>query len=186
MRWLAVVLALACALAMLVACGDATPALTPLPRATQIAELTEVAGRLAATAAAPTPTAARPAAPTREPATAPPRGDRVGPPATRTATSTREPAAGGLPTIAFAQLPPEAQETIRLIDRGGPFPYSRDGITFYNREGLLPKEPDGYYHEYTVVTPGSADRGARRIVAGRDGALYYSADHYASFKRVVR
>lgn len=105
---------------------------------------------------------------------APPRGTSTGP------------AAGGLPTIAFAQLPPEAQETIRLIDRGGPFLYSRDGITFNNREGLLPREPDSYYHEYTVVTPGSADRGARRVVAGRDGALYYSDDHYASFKRVVR
>lgn len=118
-------------------------------------------------------------------ATAPPRGDHVSPTAARPAAPTREPAAGGLPMIAFAQLPPEAQETIRLIDRGGPFPYSRDGITFNNREGLLPKEPDSYYHEYTVVTPGSADRGARRIVAGRDGALYYSDDHYASFKRVV-
>ncbi|HET8627935.1 MAG TPA: ribonuclease domain-containing protein [Thermomicrobiales bacterium] len=133
-----------------------------------------------------TPGAAPLATATALPATAVPRGDRAAPTATRTVAPTRGRAADGLPTIALAQLPPEAQETIRLIDRGGPFPYSRDGITFSNREGLLPPEPDGYYREYTVVTPGSADRGARRIVAGRDGALYYSDDHYTSFKRVVR
>jgi ribonuclease T1 len=91
-----------------------------------------------------------------------------------------------MPTIAFAQLPPEAQATVRLIDRGGPFPYRQDGTVFGNREGLLPPEPDGYYHEYTVDTPGSADRGARRIIRGRDGKLYYTDDHYASFKKVVR
>ena len=92
----------------------------------------------------------------------------------------------GLPTIAFAALPAEAQQTIALIDRGGPFPYDRDGITFGNREGLLPSQSNGYYREYTVVTPGSADRGARRIIGGRDGQLYYTDDHYVSFRRVVR
>lgn len=92
----------------------------------------------------------------------------------------------GLATIPFGALPPEAQRTIALIDRGGPFPYDRDGITFGNREGLLPSQANGYYREYTVITPGSADRGARRIIAGRDGQLYYTDDHYESFRRVVR
>lgn len=92
----------------------------------------------------------------------------------------------GLKTIAFNQLPPEARTTITLIDKGGPFPYDRDGITFENREGLLPQKAKGYYHEYTVITPGSNDRGARRIIAGSNGELYYTDDHYDSFKRVVR
>ena len=123
----------------------------------------------------PTPTQARSA-------------DRPAP--TPTALAREGRAAGGnddrLPTIAFSQLPPEARETIRLIERGGPFPYDRDGITFGNRERLLPSQPQGYYREYTVITPGSPDRGARRIVAGREGELYYTDDHYDSFKRVVR
>ena len=91
-----------------------------------------------------------------------------------------------MPTIPFAQLPNEARETIQLIDQGGPFPYDRDGITFGNRERLLPIQPGGYYREYTVITPGSSDRGARRIVAGQRGELYYTDDHYESFKRVIR
>lgn len=92
----------------------------------------------------------------------------------------------GLSTIAFAKLPREAQDTIRLIDRGGPFPYRQDGAIFQNRERLLPIKPSGYYHEYTVETPGSPDRGPRRIVTGDGGELYYTADHYDSFKRVAR
>lgn len=91
-----------------------------------------------------------------------------------------------LPQIRFAELPSQTQETIRLIDRDGPFPYDRDGITFGNRERLLPIRADGYYREYTVITPGSSDRGARRIIAGRGGELYYTDDHYESFRRVVR
>jgi ribonuclease T1 len=91
-----------------------------------------------------------------------------------------------LPAIPFAQLPPEARETIHLIDRDGPCPYAQDGATFGNRERLLPARPEGYYREYTVRTPGSRDRGARRIVAGRGGELYHTDDHYESFKRVVR
>ncbi|HEU5088418.1 MAG TPA: ribonuclease domain-containing protein [Roseiflexaceae bacterium] len=90
----------------------------------------------------------------------------------------------GLPIVAVARLPVEAQQTIALILAGGPFPYDRDGDVFRNREGLLPGRPSGYYHEYTVVTPGSDDRGARRIVAGSQGELYYTDDHYASFVRV--
>lgn len=92
----------------------------------------------------------------------------------------------GLLTIAFGDLPRQAQDTIRLIDRGGPFPYRQDGVVFQNRERVLRRQPSGYYREYTVMTPGESDRGARRIVAGDAGELYYTADHYASFKRVVR
>jgi ribonuclease T1 len=98
------------------------------------------------------------------------------------------PAAGqsGLPVIPYDQLPAEAHETIRLIDTGGPFPFDRDGVTFQNREGFLPQQRRGYYREYTVITPGEDDRGARRIVAGAGGELYYTADHYASFQEVLR
>jgi ribonuclease T1 len=92
----------------------------------------------------------------------------------------------GLATTTPDQLPPEARETIALIDRGGPFPFRQDGTVFQNREGLLPAQPSGYYHEYTVVTPGENDRGARRIVAGDGGELYYTDDHYDSFVEVVR
>lgn len=92
----------------------------------------------------------------------------------------------GLPTIAYADLPAEAKTTLALIQQGGPFPFVRDGSTFQNRERLLPLKPSGYYREYTVITPGANDRGARRIVAGADGEAYYTDDHYASFKEIVR
>ncbi|MFT3736580.1 MAG: ribonuclease domain-containing protein [Rhodocyclaceae bacterium] len=88
-------------------------------------------------------------------------------------------------TVTFAQLPTEARETIQLIRRGGPFPYSRDGIEFRNRERLLPPRPRQYYREFTVRTPGESTRGARRIIAGSDEELYYTADHYRSFRRVT-
>ena len=87
--------------------------------------------------------------------------------------------------IRFAELPPEARSTVVLIKKGGPFPYERDGATFGNREGMLPQRRRGWYQEYTVDTPGERTRGARRIVAGRDGTLYYSDDHYRSFKRII-
>ncbi len=90
-----------------------------------------------------------------------------------------------LRTIRVAQLPPEGIETLELIRDGGPFPYSKDGATFGNREGILPPQPSGFYAEYTVVTPGESDRGARRIVAGDDGSRFYTADHYESFREVV-
>jgi ribonuclease T1 len=83
------------------------------------------------------------------------------------------------------QLPKEALETLDLIRKGGPFPYARDGVAFGNREKLLPARQRGWYREYTVRTPGERTRGARRIVAGRDGTLYYSDDHYRSFKRIL-
>ena len=93
-----------------------------------------------------------------------------------------------IPTIAVAELPPQARETLRLIDAGGPFPYSRDGVVFRNRERLLPEQPRGYYREYTVPTPGSRNRGARRIVSGSHppAVFYYTADHYQTFRRIQR
>ena len=85
-----------------------------------------------------------------------------------------------------AGLPAEARQTLRLIQAGGPFPYDRDGATFQNREGRLPAQPPGYYREYTVLTPGSSDRGARRIVSGGNPPVefYYTDDHYRSFRQV--
>jgi len=88
-------------------------------------------------------------------------------------------------TVSSDRLPLEALRTLHLIDEGGPFPYSRDGSVFHNYEGLLPEKPDGYYREYTVVTPGSSDRGARRIVVGAGSERYYTDDHYATFRLIV-
>ncbi len=93
---------------------------------------------------------------------------------------------GNLPTVALTSLPAEAQHTVVLIDAGGPFPYDRDGVAFENREGLLPAEQTGYYHEYTVPTPGAADRGPRRIITGDAGELYWTGDHYRSYERIDR
>jgi ribonuclease T1 len=90
----------------------------------------------------------------------------------------------GAKLINVAGLPPEGRTTLGLIKSGGPFPYSKDGTVFSNYEGLLPAKPGGYYHEYTVITPGSHDRGARRIVAGSNGEYYYTDDHYTSFKLI--
>ena len=93
-------------------------------------------------------------------------------------------AASGPDEISPAALPPEARDTLLRIERGGPFPYQKDGTTFHNRERLLPARASGYYREYTVRTPGRRDRGARRIVAGAGGERYYTDDHYRSFKRI--
>ena len=90
----------------------------------------------------------------------------------------------GLATVRSSDLPAQAQQVLRLIDVGGPFPYPQDGTVFGNVEGLLPAHPRGWYHEYTVPTPGSPDRGARRIVTGQDGTRFYTADHYESFARI--
>jgi guanyl-specific ribonuclease Sa len=83
-------------------------------------------------------------------------------------------------------LPAEAIDTLRSVESGGPFPYDRDGSVFQNREGRLPAQPRGYYREYTVRTPGSRDRGARRIVAGGQppAEFWYTDDHYRSFRRI--
>ena len=91
--------------------------------------------------------------------------------------------------VRIAELPRQGQETYERIRAGGPFPHSKDGTVFGNRERQLPTEKRGYYREYTVQTPGSRDRGARRIVCGgpvrTPNACYYTADHYASFRMIV-
>ncbi|WP_436736012.1 ribonuclease domain-containing protein [Streptomyces sp. BBFR102] len=105
------------------------------------------------------------------------------------------PSSGGGPTPAWAEgmatvreerLPAEARDTLRLIDRGGPYPYAKDGSVFGNYERLLPERERGHYREYTVPTPGSRDRGARRLVTGREDEIYWTEDHYASFRAVLR
>ncbi len=92
-------------------------------------------------------------------------------------------------SIALAQLPAEAQSVHRQVLNGGPFAYPKDGIVFANRERRLPAEPRGFYREYTVATPGSRDRGARRLVCGGRAtapqACYYTANHYNSFNRIT-
>lgn len=100
-------------------------------------------------------------------------------------------AAPSFGTVSLSELPGEARATEELIRRGGPFPYGKDGMAFGNRERLLPAQRRGFYREYTVRTPGSRDRGARRIVCGgsqptRPEACYYTGDHYTSFKRIVQ
>jgi len=99
-------------------------------------------------------------------------------------------ARGESPTdaVAVATLPAEARATLARIRAGGPFPYERDGVVFGNRERILPPRARGYYHEYTVRTPGVRSRGARRIICGGDSSTlaecYYSDDHYQSFRRI--
>ena len=102
-----------------------------------------------------------------------------------TAGASAVPNVSGLATIRESQLPAEGRRTLALIRRGGPYPYERDGVTFGNFERILPRKSGGYYREYTVPTPGEADRGARRIVAGKAGEKYYTADHYESFKFIA-
>lgn len=96
---------------------------------------------------------------------------------------------GGITTVALLDMPVQAHATYQLIHRGGPFPFEKDGVVFGNRERLLPGQTRGYYREYTVKTPGISSRGARRIVCGgpatTPNACYYTADHYASFRRIV-
>lgn len=99
--------------------------------------------------------------------------------------------ASGLRWVSLAALPQEASETMDVIASGPPYPYPRaDGGVFGNRERRLPARPSGYYHEFTVTTPGSSDRGARRIIAGgpnrgqANQEWYYTDDHYESFVRI--
>jgi guanyl-specific ribonuclease Sa len=86
----------------------------------------------------------------------------------------------------YGDFPPEAQATLRLIASRGPFPHERDGVVFGNFEHRLPEQPRGYYHEYTVPTPGARNRGARRIITGGDPpqVFYYTGDHYQSFQQI--
>ena len=86
--------------------------------------------------------------------------------------------------VRATELPAEARATLELIRKGGPYPYAKDGSVFGNREGLLPKQKHGYYREYTVRTPKVRTRGARRIVKGASGELFYTDDHYNSFRRI--
>lgn len=99
-------------------------------------------------------------------------------------------AAAQLETVALSALPREAQHMYRLILAGGPYTHSQDGIVFGNRERILPAKPRGYYHEYTVTTPGARNRGARRLVCGgnppqRPEACFYTDDHYVSFRKLA-
>lgn len=104
----------------------------------------------------------------------------VGGPVTSATAST--PSTDSVGSICYSALPSQAHDTLDLIDAGGPFPYSQDGAVFQNREGVLPGQSTGYYHEYTVITPNSPTRGARRIVTGdRAQEDYYTSDHYATF-----
>ena len=99
------------------------------------------------------------------------------------------PTEGNLAAVRVAELPIQGRETYELIRQGGPFPFEKDGAVFGNRERSLPAERRGYYREYTVTTPGSRDRGARRIVCGGPAraphGCYYTADHYGSFRKIV-
>ncbi|MEU9199847.1 ribonuclease domain-containing protein [Streptomyces sp. NPDC048332] len=105
----------------------------------------------------------------------------VGGPVTAAATA----ATSSVGSICYSALPSQAHDTLDLIDAGGPFPYDQDGTVFQNREGVLPGQSTGYYHEYTVITPNSPTRGARRIVTGEEVQEdYYTADHYATFDLV--
>ena len=90
----------------------------------------------------------------------------------------------GLPRVAESALPKQAHTTLSLIRAGGPYPYEADDGTFGNRERLLPRQSSRYYREYTVKTPGEGDRGPRRIIAGADGDLYWTTDHYGSFRQI--
>lgn len=148
--------------------------------------------------ARPASAATRTARPTRARATAHPTKARATPRPTRAPATARPTLAASSTSAAPAQqaipgftvvspedLPPEAQRTIQLIADGGPFPYRQDGVEFQNRERLLPRQPRGYYHEYTVKTPGSPDRGARRIITGAEGEMFYTDDHYDSFVQVI-
>ncbi|WP_027016522.1 ribonuclease domain-containing protein [Comamonas composti] len=93
-------------------------------------------------------------------------------------------------TIALSELPREGRSTYGLILRGGPFAHDKDGTVFGNRERILPRQPRGYYREYTVRTPGARSRGARRIVCGGEQpqtpkACFYTSDHYNSFRQII-
>ncbi len=139
----------------------------PSPVAQEETEAAELVEPAAASAPTEAPTDTPPAAtPTAAPTRGPP--DRI----------------DGLPVITLDELPPEALDTLALIASDGPFPFRQDGTTFQNRERILPRQPSGYYREFTVITPDASTRGARRIVGGAGGELYYTDDHYESFSRI--
>ncbi|WP_371496930.1 ribonuclease [Kitasatospora sp. NBC_00374] len=94
------------------------------------------------------------------------------------------PSSSALADVCRSGLPKQAADTLALIAAGGPYPYRTDGVVFENRENRLPRRGGGYYHEYTVTTPGSGDRGTRRVVTGAAGERYWTADHYGSFREI--
>ena len=99
--------------------------------------------------------------------------------------ATATPASAAVGSICYSALPSQAYDTLDLIATNGPFPYSQDGVVFRNQEGVLPSQASGYYHEYTVKTPGSSTRGARRIVTGKKTQEdYYTSDHYVTFNLI--
>lgn len=160
---------------------------TPLVVAADSDGTTSAANDAVSTLSAPAPAEATPGSAAQ--ATRTPQATATAQATTPTPTANAPPSptrASALPTIAYADLPVQAHDTIRLIEQGGPFPFDRDGITFQNRERLLPLHTQGYYREYTVITPGERTRGARRIVAGAGGEMYYTDDHYDSFREIVR
>ncbi|MFJ9408053.1 ribonuclease domain-containing protein [Streptomyces sp. NPDC101393] len=153
------------------------------PRITRIGAAGALASALlvGGTAVAATPAVATTHASTAQVTTA---HVRTAPGTTARATALQVNAVGD---ICYSKLPSQAHDTLDLIKKGGPYPYPQDGTVFDNREGVLPSQSSGYYHEFTVVTPGSPDRGARRIVAGKKADEdYYTADHYKSFDLVDR
>ncbi|MFJ3788276.1 ribonuclease domain-containing protein [Kitasatospora sp. NPDC090091] len=154
---------LLCALAAAAGCTGADHGAT--------APATAPGAASAATATAPRPSAPKPSAPRTTAATPAPAGAWV-------------PTDPALADVCRTRLPAQALDTLGLIAEGGPYPYRSDGIVFENRENRLPRKASGYYHEYTVVTPGSADRGARRVVTGGSGEQYWTADHYDSFQEI--
>ncbi|MEU9045877.1 MULTISPECIES: ribonuclease [unclassified Kitasatospora] len=139
------------------------------PKAAASPTAAAAAGSSTSTSSAPKPSAPKPS---------PPAGGAP------SAAGTWVPADPALADVCRTKLPSQAQDTLGLIAKGGPYPYSRDGIVFENRESRLPKKAGGYYHEYTVVTPGSDDRGTRRVVTGTAGEQYWSGDHYATFQEI--
>lgn len=175
-RFVIVLAALLCVVAGIVACsgvsvngqGNTTPVATVQLQLPALAPTTQFSGLT--TRAPPTKQSRTPSQPE----------------ATRRSLTPTLPAkVNGFQTIAYNTLPPEAKKTLALIESDGPYPYRQDGQVFQNREGILPKKSQNYYHEYTVVTPGSDDRGARRIIAGDQGELFYTDDHYSSFKVIL-
>ncbi|MBD0673360.1 ribonuclease [Streptomyces sp. CBMA156] len=142
------------------------------PKAAASPTAAATAGASTSGSAAPKPSAPKPSPPAGGVGTAPaPAGTWV-------------PTDPAMADVCRTKLPSQAVETLTLIAKGGPYPYNRDGIVFENRESRLPRKGGDYYHEYTVVTPGSNDRGTRRVVTGTSGEQYWSADHYATFQEI--
>ncbi|WP_327073287.1 ribonuclease [Kitasatospora purpeofusca] len=142
-----------------------------------------VASRTIATGATSTGPASASTAPVAPKPSAPRSSAPATPPATAAGTGW-VPTDPALADVCRTRLPDQARDTLGLIAKGGPYPYRSDGIVFENRESRLPRKTSGYYHEFTVVTPGSGDRGARRVVTGDSGEQYWTADHYATFQEI--